>query len=439
MNYKDTLDYIYQKLPMYSRMGSAAFKKDLTNIRILCDHLGNPEKKFKSIHVAGTNGKGSVSHMLAAIFQTAGYKTGLYTSPHLYDFRERIRLNGEVIPEEYVTDFVESLKPLIEKIEPSFFEITVAMAFKFFAELQADVVVVEVGLGGRLDSTNIILPELSIITNIGWDHMNMLGNSLQEIAAEKAGIIKESIPVVIGETVPETKPVFKKIAAQKAAPVYWAEEFLKVQNRQIHSSSLSVNFNKEDHSFSVETDLPGVYQVENLRTVLTAVDVLKKRSWNLSDSSVASALKQVKIKTGLGGRWEIIHQEPTIVLEVAHNQNGMAKMMEHIGQLQYRQLHIVIGMVRDKEIETVLSLLPANANYYFTQAAIPRALPAAALQEKAQKMHLKGAAYLNVNLALEAAKTAAEANDLIVVCGSIFLVAEVDKSQYESSPNRAKA
>jgi len=440
MNYRETLDYIYQKLPMYSRMGSAAFKKDLTNIRVLCEHLGNPQQHFKSIHIAGTNGKGSVSHMLGAVFQTAGYRTGLYTSPHLYDFRERIRLNGAVIPEEYVMDFVEKLKPLIEKIEPSFFEITVAMAFQFFADQKADVAIIEVGLGGRLDSTNIITPELSVITNIGWDHMNMLGNSLQEIAAEKAGIIKENIPVVIGETLPETKSVFEKIAIEKNAPVTWAEDFLTASHQTLDTELLSVEFQKQDgENIIAETDLPGIYQVNNLRTVLTAIDVLKKRNWQLADAFVHDALKQVRPLTGLGGRWEVIHRDPLIVLDVAHNGNGVAKMVEHLQHLSYRQLHLVIGMVKDKEVENVLQILPSSAHYYFTQAAIPRALPATELAQKAASLNLEGKTYENVNLALQEATTNAEKEEVILVCGSIFLVAEVDKAQYVRSPNFARA
>lgn len=440
MNYKETLDYIYQKLPMYSRMGSAAFKKDLTNIRMLCQHLGNPQEKFKSIHIAGTNGKGSVSHMLAAIFQTAGYKTGLYTSPHLYDFRERIRVNGDMIAEAFVLDFVEKQKNLIEEIEPSFFEITVALAFGYFVEQEVDIAIIEVGLGGRLDSTNIITPELSIITNIGWDHMNMLGNTLQEIAGEKAGIIKENIPVVIGETVPETKPVFQQIGTARHAPVYWSEELVEIQRQHLGTGSLTAEFKtSEGRLLQIETDLAGIYQVQNLRTVLTAVDVLKTLGWQLNDVTVRGALTEVKQKTGLFGRWDVIQQEPTIVLDVAHNENGIVKMVEHLKQLSYHALHIVIGLVKDKEAEKILNLLPADAHYYFTKADIPRALPAEELAEKAAACHLQGAAYANVNEALDAAKAKAKREDLIIVCGSIFLVAEVDLSQYVNSPSRAKA
>ncbi|HEV7331138.1 MAG TPA: folylpolyglutamate synthase/dihydrofolate synthase family protein [Flavisolibacter sp.] len=429
MNYQETLDYIYHKLPMYSRMGSAAFKKDLTNIRLLCDHLGNPQQSFKSIHVGGTNGKGSVSHMLASIFQATGYKTGLYTSPHLYDFRERIRINGEMIPENVVTRFVQSQKALIEEIEPSFFEITVAMAFAYFAAEKIDIAIVEVGLGGRLDSTNIITPELSIITNIGWDHMNMLGNSLPQIAGEKAGIIKENIPAVIGRADAETRPVFENTAAQKSSPLYFAESQYKEEFHALNDTSLLVQYRKEDNSFiRVETDLQGIYQVENIRTVLSAIDVLRNQAWNLPQEKVMQALQAVKKRTGLGGRWEVLQQTPTVVLEVAHNEDGMQKMLQHVGELSYEKLHIVMGMVKDKEVEKVLQLLPRSAHYYFTQAHIPRALPAEVLQTKAASLNLQGAAFSNVNEALHAAKQAAGENDLILVCGSIFLVAEVSKA-----------
>lgn len=431
MNYAETIDYLYNKLPMFSRMGSAAFKKDLTNIRLLCECLGNPQTKFKAIHVGGTNGKGSVSHMLAAVLQTAGYKTGLYTSPHLYDFRERIKVNGVMAEENFIIDFTERIQPLIEEIEPSFFEITVAMAFNYFAQQQVDAAVIEVGLGGRLDSTNIIIPLLSVITNIGWDHTNILGNSLQEIAGEKAGIIKQNVSVVIGETKEETRSVFEAKAKQMNAPVLFAEEqyktiahewkdghlFLKVRDREA---------NKVD---SFELDLPGIYQQKNLCTVLTALDVVRKSSFAISDKQIAEALKETKALTGLKGRWEVIHQHPTIVLEVAHNRDGMEQMLQHLQNIHYKNLHLVIGMVKDKDVTTVLELLPKDAHYYFTQAHIPRALDAIELQQKAAAFSLKGNVVEDVNTALQQALQKADADDLIVVCGSIFLVAEVDRNK----------
>lgn len=413
---------------MFSRMGSAAFKKDLTNTILLCEHLDNPHQKFKSIHVGGTNGKGSVSHMLAAIFQKAGYKTGLYTSPHLYDFRERIRINGELVSEEFVVSFVERIKPLIEKIEPSFFEITVAMAFEVFAEQNVDIAIIEVGLGGRLDSTNIITPELSVITNIGMDHMNMLGNSLEEIALEKAGIIKKNIPVVIGEWLPQTKPVFEKKANEAGSDIVYADEVFDEVSHEIHPGFLKIRYKeKGGNSVSIQTDLPGIYQVQNVRTVLTAIKTLKQLAWKLDEETVLSALKNVKQTTGLMGRWEVIRQEPAVVLEVAHNKDGIEKMLQHLEQVSYQQLHIILGMVKDKDVEQVLDLLPANANYYFTQAHIPRALPSDQLQEKAKKLLLSGETYEDVNTALKTALQKAAKQDLIIVCGSIFLVAEVDR------------
>lgn len=427
MNYTETLDYLYNTLPMFSRMGSAAFKKDLTNIKLLCDHLGEPQKSFKTIHIGGTNGKGSVSHMLAAILQTAGYKTGLYTSPHLKDFRERIKINGVMISEDYVVNFVDAIKPFSETIQPSFFEITVAMAFDYFRAEKVDVAIIEVGLGGRLDSTNIINPELSVITNIGWDHMNMLGNTLGEIATEKGGIIKESTPVVIGEKHPETKNVFKTIAAQKEAPIYFAEDHFSVEDYSLQNHSITVTVKKEGQTFATfELDLPGIYQTKNIVTLLQAVTILQEKGYAITVQHIKTALAQTHKLTGLSGRWQVISNHPTVVLEVAHNKNGIEQMLAHLQHLHYKELHLVLGMVKDKEVESVLQLLPKEAHYYFTQAQIPRALPAKDLKGKADVLGLSGDVYNNVNSALQAAQKKAAENDLIIVCGSIFLVAEVE-------------
>lgn len=416
---------------MFSRMGSAAFKKDLTNTIVLCEALGNPHRKFKSIHVGGTNGKGSVSHMLAAVLQTAGYKTGLYTSPHLYDFRERIRINGDLVSEDFVVSFVERIRPLIEKVSPSFFEITVAMAFDYFASQEVDIAIVEVGLGGRLDSTNIITPELSVITNIGLDHTNMLGTTLQEIAGEKAGIIKKGVPVVIGEKHPETEPVFTEKAHKENAPLYFAEDHYEVTRFSFSNDSLAIEVNDRDaHTEAVyQLDLPGVYQEKNIKTVLQAIRLLKKQGWVLTEEYTHAALSSVKKLTGLHGRWEIIHRHPDIVLEVAHNEDGVRQMVRHLEDLSYQQLHIVYGMVKDKEAGPVLALLPKEATYYFTQAHIPRALSAGELSQKAETYGLQGKTYEDVNKALQAAKASASGDDLVLVCGSIFLVAEVDKGR----------
>lgn len=425
MNYQQTIDYLYNTLPMFSRMGSAAFKKDLTNTLLLCERLDNPHKRFKSIHVAGTNGKGSVSHMLAAIFQTAGYKTGLYTSPHLYDFRERIKVNGAMCSEAFVIDFTERIKPSIAEIQPSFFEITVAMAFDYFAQQQVDIAIIEVGLGGRLDSTNVITPELSIVTNIGWDHMNMLGNTLEEIAYEKAGIIKENIPVVIGEKKQETENVFRKIASQKQAPLFFAEDNFSVKNYKLLNDSIEISVaDKSSFVSDYRLDLAGIYQTKNILSVLQAIDLLKH--WNISDQQIGSALKNVKQITGLHGRWEVIHHDPTVVLEVAHNKDGIEQMLNHIQNISFDKLHIIFGVVKDKDVDAVLKLLPKDAQYYFTQANIPRALDAKLLQQKASGFSLKGSDFNNVSEAIRNALINSAKNDLIIVCGSIFLVAEVN-------------
>lgn len=429
MTYSETLDYLYKKLPMFSRIGSAAIKKDITNTLLICQHLDNPQTKFQSIHIAGTNGKGSVSHMLAAIFQTAGYKTGLYTSPHLYDFRERIKINGAMVPEDFVITFVQRVKPLIGSIEPSFFEITVAMAFEFFAEQKTDIAIIETGLGGRLDSTNIITPELSIITNIGYDHMNILGNSLEEIAAEKAGIIKQNIPVVIGEFLEETKPVFDQKAKEKNAPVYYAQHYFTDVLHSLTKDHLQIIYETMDRSeVRIETDLQGIYQVDNVRTVLTALQMLNKNNWKILPGDISNGLKNVKRLTGLYGRWEVIQTAPTVVLEVAHNENGIKQMLRHIEQLTYSRLHIILGMVKDKEVNNILNLLSKNAAYYFTQAHIPRALDKEQLQSEAKRCGLEGSAFDDVNLALKNALDNASPDELIIICGSIFLVAEVDRA-----------
>jgi len=434
MNYQETLDYLYHTLPMFSHLGSAAYKKDLTNTIAFCEHLGNPQLRFKSIHIGGTNGKGSVSHMLAATLQTAGYKTGLYTSPHLYDFRERIQVNGIEVDQAFVVSFVEKWKVLIEEIKPSFFETTVAMAFQFFAEQKVDVAVIEVGLGGRLDSTNIILPELSIITNISWDHVNLLGNTLQQIAGEKAGIIKQGVPVVIGERDPATAPVFENTAAEKDAPLYFASDHFSIAQYNSKPDILQVTVDNKQHGHlkKFELDLPGIYQTKNICTVLQGVALLKTGGFTISEANLKEALRNTKKITGLHGRWEVVHRNPTVVLEVAHNEAGMQQLLAHLQNLSYKKLHLIIGLVKDKKADTVLSLLPAAATFYFTHAHIPRALEARLLQQQAAVYNLNGNVYDDVNTALQTAITQSGSNDLIVVCGSIFLVAEVDAAALKS-------
>ena len=438
MSYQDTLDYLYSRLPLFSRIGAAAIKKDLHNTIAICDFLGNPEKKIKTIHVAGTNGKGSTSHMLAAIFQEAGYKTGLYTSPHLYDFRERIKVNGEMCAKDFVVSFTEKMKPFIEAAEPSFFEITVGMAFDYFAKEQVDIAIIETGLGGRLDSTNIITPEISIITNIGWDHMALLGDSLQQIATEKAGIIKSGVPIVISETIPETKNIFIQKAEAVDAPIYFAEAFLNLTSFQNNWQTSLFEFEQPlihlldaplfQKKFTIECDLPGKYQYKNLKGVLVAVQLLADMGWKIKATKVPTALTKIKKNTGLMGRWECIQERPRIVLDVAHNEHGIHALLEQLETLHYNKLHIVTGMVKDKDIDAVLKLLPTDALYYYTQSHIPRALPANELAAKGNLLHLKGDYFENVNIALDAAKKNANQQDLILVIGSVFLVAEVERT-----------
>ena len=413
---------------MYSRIGAVAFKKDLTNTIRLCEALGNPQKQFKAIHIAGTNGKGSSSHMLAAILQTAGYKTGLYTSPHLKDFRERIKVNGQWCDEHFITDFTQQIQPLIEEIEPSFFEITVAMAFAYFAKEKVDVAVIEVGLGGRFDSTNIITPELSIITNIGMDHMNILGDTLEKIAFEKAGIIKKGIPVVIGEVIKETRNVFFNIATELAAPITYAQEFRYTTECKYSHSQLQVEVvnkqNDQHHTFHL--DLTGIYQLKNLLTVLEASHQLQLLGWRTDILTIQNALSQVKYLTGLHGRWEMIMQNPTVILDVAHNEDGIKELVKQIELTNHNHLHIIIGIVKDKEIDNMFKLLPKQASYYFTQAQIPRAMDAKSLQLKAEIYEMNGHIFSEVNLALQNALSHAQKDDLVLVCGSVFLVGEVN-------------
>jgi len=427
MNYQQTLDYMYARLPMFSKIGGQAIKSGFTNITALCDVLGQPHIKGRFVHVAGTNGKGSVSHMLASVLQSAGYKTGLYTSPHLRDFRERIKINGEMITEEEVVAFVDHLQPYIESIQPSFFELTVAMAFHHFAKHNTDIAIIETGLGGRLDSTNIIQPVLSVITNIGYDHVQILGNTLEEIAAEKAGIIKPGIPVVIGEKTAETEPVFRNKAATESAPLFFAGDHLQVTDWKQEEHELVVSVaesNKTDHK-KYHLDLTGQYQTKNLLAVLESCHQLKATGIDLPEAAIERGLHQVKKLTGLHGRWETIHQHPRIVLDVAHNESGMRELLNQLEITTYHRLHIILGMVKDKDVDTVIQLLPANAVYYFTNADIPRALPAGMLKDKALQRGLTGHVFNNVNEALAEAKGHAHPDDLILVCGSVFLVGEV--------------
>lgn len=437
MDYKTTLDYLYSQLPMFSRTGAAAITKDLSNTIALCNLLGNPQNGFKTIHVGGTNGKGSTSHMLAAILQTAGYKTGLYTSPHLRDFRERIRINGVMIPEQDVVDFVSQYQPAFETIQPSFFEMTVGLAFDYFARCQVDIAIIEVGLGGRLDSTNIITPLLSIITNIGWDHMNLLGNTLPLIAAEKAGIIKPGVPVIIGEHQSEVADVFINKARQENAPISFAsaiwEEEAESGKRKAESFELigvavwkkSNAQHPEPEKLQLQLDLTGSYQLKNLKTVLSATEELNSLGFVITPEQLQAGLKQVRTLTGLNGRWQVLGQHPLTICDTGHNPDGIAEVLKNISATPHRQLHFVLGMVNDKDLTKVLAMLPTYASYYFCRPDIPRGLAAEELKSQAAASGLNGETYPSVMSALIAARYAADEADLIFVGGSTFVVAEV--------------
>ena len=433
MNYQQTIDYLYAQLPMFSRIGAAAYKEDLHNSFALCNALDNPQTKFISVHVAGTNGKGSTSHMLAAMLQQAGYKTGLYTSPHLKDFRERIKINGQMIQKDFVVDFVERTIQISAQIQPSFFELTMAMSFDYFAQQKVDIAIIETGLGGRLDSTNIIIPILSIITNIGYDHVNILGDTLEKIAAEKAGIIKPAIPVIIGEYLFETKPVFIGKAMQCNAPIYFAQDEYAIAGINVSSQTLQCSITDINQSVkeNFTLDLNGIYQAKNLLTVLYAEKILLQKGFSITSKVEKYALANTKKITGLHGRWDVVAENPTVVLDVAHNEDGIKQVLDQIQWIRVHgkdlkwQVHFIIGMVKDKEVDKILSLLPAKAVYYFTNAHIPRALPAAILKEKAAACNLTGDCFDDVNEAIKAAKKIALEQDIIIVCGSVFLVGEV--------------
>jgi dihydrofolate synthase/folylpolyglutamate synthase len=399
---------------------------------VLFKRLDDPQHKFKSVHIGGTNGKGSTSHMLAAILQLAGYKTGLYTSPHLKDFRERIRINGEMISEQTVIDFVAKHQPDFEDIQPSFFEMTVGLAFDIFAREKVDIAVVEVGLGGRLDSTNIITPLLSVITNIGWDHMNILGDTLQLIAAEKAGIIKPNIPVIIGEKQEEIADIFTHKATQQNAPISFASDLynskVKIQNSKTAIELIEVEITSltAHHSaLTTQLDLTGSYQLKNIKTVLAAVNELRQQGFIITDEHIKTALSQVKKLTGLHGRWEVLNNQPLTICDTGHNPEGIEEVLKNIAAVNYKHLHMVIGMVNDKDSTKVLSMLPKNAVYYFCKPDIPRGLEAESLKQKAESFGLHGYAYPSVKAALSEAQQSATDEDLVFVGGSTFVVAEV--------------
>ena len=416
MNYEEAMNFIQNTSKFGSVLG-------LDNIKELLERLGNPQDQLKVVHIAGTNGKGSCSHTLAAILQRAGYRTGLYTSPHLVDFRERIRVNGEPVPESYVVDFVEKHRHFFEPLHPSFFELTTAMAFRYFADSQVDVAVIEVGLGGRLDCTNIIRPDLCVITNISFDHIQFLGDTLEKIAAEKAGIIKSDIPVVVGETTAETKPVFLRKAQEVGAPIIFAEEehLLLSHTRTSDGQCLYQTVDYAD----LKGELGGLCQLKNTNTLLSAIRQLKVRGYALTDEAVREGFAGVCELTGLMGRWQKVGSCPTVICDTGHNVGGISYIVEQLALQTYDRLHIVMGMVNDKDISGVLAMLPRKASYYFTQASVQRALPAGRVKELANKFGLEGEAYPDVSSALAAAKAAATDKDLIFVGGSSFIVADL--------------
>ncbi len=407
-SYQDTLSYLFSRLPVFQNIGKAAYIKDLTNTRLLCDALGNPENGLICIHIAGTNGKGSVSNYLAAIFQAHGYKTGLYTSPHLRDFRERIRINGKMIPKKEVIQWVNRHRKLIEQINPSFFEATVALTFDYFRREKTDIAIIETGLGGRLDSTNVVTPELSVITNIGFDHMDILGDTLEKIAAEKAGIIKHGIPVVIGEHQQATDTVFNAKAKREESSIFYAEDLIK------------------EAEIPDDTDLKGEYQRKNMRTVLAALKVLTRKGYTFDRKKTEYAMGHVQELTGFRGRWDILKTaNPRIVADTGHNEHGIRNVVKQLLSEKYRQLHMVIGMVEDKDHDKVLELLPKDAVYYFCRPSVLRGFDADKLKEKAARHSLKGESYPSVADALKSARKHCGKQDLIFIGGSTFVVAEV--------------
>ena len=427
MNYDETVNFLFEQLPMYHRIGATAYKDNLDNSLALDEWLNHPHKKYKTIHVAGTNGKGSVSHIIASVLQEAGYRTGLYTSPHLLDFRERIKINGKMIPKENVISFVSENKEIIEKIKPSFFEMTVAMAFKHFADSEIDIAVIETGLGGRLDSTNIITPIASVITNISYDHVDLLGNTLQEIAREKAGIIKQGVPVIIGQLQEEVFQVFYEKAYLAEVPMYIADDTYKTEITGVCAKYRTINVYRNEEFYFAGLKLPllGDYQDKNLKTALKALTIIKESGFLIEPQAIINGIKNIIINTGLQGRWQILSSNPTIICDTGHNEDGIREIVLQLKKTDYKKLHIVFGVVKEKDLTRILNLLPQEAIYYFTNANIPRSLPAQELKEKAKKYKLKGEKFDTVQEAFNEAKKNAEVNDLIFIGGSTFVVAEV--------------
>lgn len=424
MTYQEATTYLFTAAPLFQNIGAGAYKEGLSNTHLLDEHFGHPHEKFRTIHVGGTNGKGSTSHTLAAILQSQGYRVGLYTSPHLVDFRERIRVNGVMIPEKRVISFVEQERSLFEPLHPSFFELATALAFQYFAEQKVDVAVIEVGLGGRLDCTNIIHPDLSIITNISFDHIQFLGNTLPKIASEKAGIIKQGVPAIIGEAGEEdVRTVFEQEAEKVGTRLIFAEEEKELIS-YTYSPTQGYTYQTKTYG-ELHGQLSGFCQEKNTRTILAAVNELNKISYGISTASVAKGMSQVCQLTGLMGRWQTISTNPLTICDTGHNVGGMQYITKQLKETPHQRLHIIIGMVNDKDVNTVLSMLPKDAVYYFTQASVKRAMPVEEFAQKAEKHDLHGNSYANVELAYRAAKQNAEKNDLIFIGGSTFIVADM--------------
>lgn len=426
MTYQQTLDYLFSRLPMFQRIGAAAYKANLDNTWKIVEMLGKPHQKLKCIHVAGTNGKGSSSHMLAAVLQQAGYKTGLYTSPHLVDFRERIRINGKMIPKNYIVDFVEKYKTGFEKIEPSFFEWTVGLAFDYFAKEEVDVAVIEVGLGGRLDSTNVIMPLVSLITNISYDHMNLLGDTLEKIAAEKAGIIKTKVPVIVSQYQSQTGPLFSQVAKDLRSSIEFADKTYKVIQSKTGKGFLHIDLLKraDNSKSSYQLDLTGTYQVKNLLGVICTIEQIIKAGFIIEPANIHDALKNVVKLTGLQGRWQVLEEKPLTIADTGHNEDGILQVLENIRNTKYNKLHFVFGAVNDKDITKILMLLPKDAEYYFVKASVPRALDENELYALAQKVKLKGKVFSTVKDGIAAAKKSAKKTDMILIGGSTFVVGD---------------
>ncbi len=425
MNYEETLDYLFTSTPLFQNIGKDAYKEGLDTTHKLDDFFGYPHRSFKTIHIAGTNGKGSCSHTIAAILQQAGYKTGLYTSPHLVDFRERIRVNGVPVSEEYVVDFVNRYREIFEPMHPSFFELTTAMAFNYFKQEKVDVAVIEVGLGGRLDCTNIIIPDLSVITNISFDHTQFLGDTLAKIAFEKAGIMKTNVPVVIGETTPETKDVFINHANDVKSPIVFAENEENIISTDYCVSGKRI-YNTKQYG-TIIGQLGGLCQLKNTNTILSAIAILHNIGYKLSDNNIKSGFENVCELTGLMGRWQQIGTNPKIICDTGHNIGGISYIVEQLKQEKYNKLHIVMGMVNDKDIKGVLNILPKDAKYYFTKASVKRAMDEEILKAMANQVRLVGNSFKDVKSALQAAKNEAKNDDLIFVGGSSFIVADLLK------------